>query len=318
MRVTTWHSSGTSAAGRWAIRPPTGFMRDLVVERKGEHVGRLDVKHGGITIIGNIARLEGVRAGISDKETLDRLAGAATAGTLDADLAAELAEAFRFLWEVRLKHQAQQLRSRRAPGRLRRPIDARARDQARAQGVVRRHRESAARAGDGTGCSDALGTDGAAYGTMSVPIAWKPPSTWISSPVMPAERSENRNAIASPDRRWVRCVPAERRATRPRIRDLVEPGDALAGHGLQRAGRHGVHPDPLRTQVSRQVARHGLEPGLRHAHPVVDRPREPSVEVEADDRAAVRFHQREQPRRDAPSASRRSSGAPSRRSPTAC
>ncbi len=103
--------------GRRALghRPPTGFMRDLVVERKGEHVGRLDVKHGGITIIGNIARLEGVRAGISDKETLDRLAGAATAGTLDADLAAELSEAFRFLWEVRLKHQAQQLRSGERP-----------------------------------------------------------------------------------------------------------------------------------------------------------------------------------------------------------
>ncbi len=43
-------------------RPPTGFLRDLVVQRHGEHVGMLDVKRGGITTIGNIARAQAVRA----------------------------------------------------------------------------------------------------------------------------------------------------------------------------------------------------------------------------------------------------------------
>ena len=86
-----------------------------MVERKGEHVGRLDVKHGGITIIGNIGRLEGVRAGIPAKGTLDRLAGAASAGTLEEDVAGELSEAFRFLWEVRLRHQAGQVRGGETP-----------------------------------------------------------------------------------------------------------------------------------------------------------------------------------------------------------
>ena len=103
--------------GRRALdhRAPTGFLRDLVVERKGAHVGRLDVKHGGITIIGNIARLEGVRAGIPARETLDRLTGAVAAGTLDEGVAGELSEAFRFLWEVRLRHQAGQVRAGEAP-----------------------------------------------------------------------------------------------------------------------------------------------------------------------------------------------------------
>jgi len=86
-----------------------------VVERKGEHVGRLDVKHGGITIIGNIARLEGVRAGIPAKETLDRLAGSTAAHTLEHGAADELSEAFRFLWEVRLRHQASQVRGGETP-----------------------------------------------------------------------------------------------------------------------------------------------------------------------------------------------------------
>jgi CBS domain-containing protein len=103
--------------GRRALdhRPPTGFLRDLVVERKGQHVGRLDVKHGGITIIGSIARLEGVRAGIPAKGTLDRLAGSASAGTLDEREAGELSESFRFLWEVRLRHQADQVHRGESP-----------------------------------------------------------------------------------------------------------------------------------------------------------------------------------------------------------
>jgi CBS domain-containing protein len=96
-------------------RPPTGFIRDLVVERKGEHVGQLDVKHRGITIVGNIARLEGVRAGIPAKETLDRLAGSVHTGALDAAATSELSEAFRFLWEVRLRHQAGQVRAGEPP-----------------------------------------------------------------------------------------------------------------------------------------------------------------------------------------------------------
>jgi CBS domain-containing protein len=38
------------------LRPPTGFVRDFVVEARGSHAGTLDVKHGGITPITNLAR----------------------------------------------------------------------------------------------------------------------------------------------------------------------------------------------------------------------------------------------------------------------
>jgi CBS domain-containing protein len=56
-----------------------------------------------------------VKAGIPAKATLDRLAGAAAAGTLDASTANDLSEAFRFLWEVRLRHQADQVRRGEPP-----------------------------------------------------------------------------------------------------------------------------------------------------------------------------------------------------------
>jgi CBS domain-containing protein len=103
--------------GRRAIDrpPPTGFFRDLVVEGKGEHAGTLDVKHGGITTIGNLARLYAVRAGSVERRTLARLEAAAAAGELDPEVASELAESFRFLWEIRLRHQAAQVRAGNEP-----------------------------------------------------------------------------------------------------------------------------------------------------------------------------------------------------------
>ena len=90
-------------------RPPTGFFRDLVVEARGEHAGTLDVKHGGITIVGNLARAAAISRGRTPKRTLERLRVASAAGALDGDLAEGLEEAFRFLWEVRLRHHVRQL-----------------------------------------------------------------------------------------------------------------------------------------------------------------------------------------------------------------
>ena len=97
---------------RIALReePPTGFVRGLVVESKGEHAGRLDVKHGGIVIVTAIARARAIAAGASAKDTLTRLEAAAEGGTLSAESATELAEAFRFLFDLRLRHQAAQVR----------------------------------------------------------------------------------------------------------------------------------------------------------------------------------------------------------------
>jgi CBS domain-containing protein len=98
-----------------AFHPPTGFVRDLVVEAKGEHAGRLDVKHGGITIVTSLARAWALQAGSSAVGTLERLEAAAETGTLAPEIAEELAQAFRFLWEVRLRHQADQVSAGEQP-----------------------------------------------------------------------------------------------------------------------------------------------------------------------------------------------------------
>jgi CBS domain-containing protein len=96
-------------------RPPTGFFRDLVVQAKGEHAGRFDIKHGGITIIGNLARAYAIGAGLTEKRTLARLRAAQAAGVIDEDLLAGLEESFRFLWDVRLQHHVARLRAGEEP-----------------------------------------------------------------------------------------------------------------------------------------------------------------------------------------------------------
>ncbi len=103
--------------GRRALgeAPPTGFFRDLVVEAGGEHAGRLDVKHGGITIITSLARAFATGAGLTERRTIERLLAAPAAGTVDRGTAQELAEAFRFLWEIRLTHQVAQVRAGEPP-----------------------------------------------------------------------------------------------------------------------------------------------------------------------------------------------------------
>jgi CBS domain-containing protein len=104
------------ALGRRALelRPPTGFLRDLVVERHGEHAGRLDVKRGGITIVGNLARVQAVSSGVTAKGTVERLR-TDKRGPLSALVADELTEAFHFLWEIRLRHQVDQVHAGEAP-----------------------------------------------------------------------------------------------------------------------------------------------------------------------------------------------------------
>src|SRR5262245_2828854 len=91
------------------LKPPIGFVGRIRVERGGERPGTVDLKHGGILIIGNLARAYAVRAGLPAKRTVDRLRGAEQAGAIDAETREGLEEAFRFLWEVRLRHHVEQL-----------------------------------------------------------------------------------------------------------------------------------------------------------------------------------------------------------------
>ncbi|MFP4639027.1 MAG: DUF294 nucleotidyltransferase-like domain-containing protein [Guyparkeria sp.] len=93
-----------------AIRMPLGFFRRLVVVDDERHDERLDIKRYGLLPIADIARLHAVRLGLGELHTVRRLRAAAAAGGLSAEAAAELEDAWRFVYVLRARHQAAQVR----------------------------------------------------------------------------------------------------------------------------------------------------------------------------------------------------------------
>ncbi|HEX7247448.1 MAG TPA: DUF294 nucleotidyltransferase-like domain-containing protein [Actinomycetota bacterium] len=96
-------------------RPPTGFVRDTVIHRGTGAAAALDIKQGGITLITNLARTYSLMSGSSENRTLRRLHAAAASGPLSGETVHGLEEAFRLLWQTRLEHQVQLVRSGRKP-----------------------------------------------------------------------------------------------------------------------------------------------------------------------------------------------------------
>jgi len=97
------------------LTPPVGRSRDVVVKRRGEHPGRIDIKRGAITIVTNLARTHAIRAGVTVNRTIERLRSAASAGVISERTRDDLLEAFRLLWRIRLEHHAEQIERGEVP-----------------------------------------------------------------------------------------------------------------------------------------------------------------------------------------------------------
>ena len=104
-------SSGSWRHRLWTSGPRRASSVRFLVGWDGSRAGTLDVKHGGITPITNLARTFAVASGVASNRTIDRLRAASSLGALDPDLAVGLEEAFRLLWRIRLRHQVRQLRA---------------------------------------------------------------------------------------------------------------------------------------------------------------------------------------------------------------
>jgi len=98
-----------------ADKPPTGFMRDIVIEHSGENRGSFDIKLGGLQPIVGIARYAGLSAGATVTSTVERLRAAASGGTLSEEAARTLMEAFDLFAALRLEHQVRQLEAGARP-----------------------------------------------------------------------------------------------------------------------------------------------------------------------------------------------------------
>ena len=96
-------------------RPPTGFLRGLVVEHGGDHRGQLDIKRGGLLPVVDIARWAGMAAGVAGASTLERLRAASAGDTLPSADVRTLEDAFELFSELRLGRQIERLRSGEEP-----------------------------------------------------------------------------------------------------------------------------------------------------------------------------------------------------------
>jgi CBS domain-containing protein len=105
-------------AAALAARPPTGFLRDFVLQSSGERRGVLDIKRGGLLPIESVARWAGLAAGVAAASTPARLDAARDAGTLPDEDVAILSDAFELVSELRMEHQVDQLRAGEAPDDL--------------------------------------------------------------------------------------------------------------------------------------------------------------------------------------------------------
>jgi len=92
-----------------AAKPPTGFMRNIVVEGSGKRRGTFDIKHGGLLPIVDLARYAALKGNITANATLPRLRAATDEGVFDQTTARILEEAYELFSALRLEHQVSQL-----------------------------------------------------------------------------------------------------------------------------------------------------------------------------------------------------------------
>ncbi len=98
------------AANALTHRPPLGFFRRFVLIHDGEHNETFDIKHRGIVPITDIARLLALSEGIAATNTTQRLRAAGETSALSAEMAENLEDALAFISELRICHQARQIR----------------------------------------------------------------------------------------------------------------------------------------------------------------------------------------------------------------
>lgn len=103
------------AQGALAFQPPLGFFRQFVLKPHGDQEKTLDIKHQGLVPVVDLARIYALAGGVRAVSTAKRLDQAAAAGTLAAADARALRDALDFIAQVRLAHQARQIRAGTEP-----------------------------------------------------------------------------------------------------------------------------------------------------------------------------------------------------------
>jgi CBS domain-containing protein len=116
-----FESGDRSVLERWMLRlaltakPPTGFIRNLVVSASGRRDEALNIKDAGLLPIVNLARYVALVGDIPANHTLDRLRASGDLRILKATEIRVLEEAYELFSALRLEHQVRQLEQNHEP-----------------------------------------------------------------------------------------------------------------------------------------------------------------------------------------------------------
>jgi CBS domain-containing protein len=85
-------------------KPPLGFFRNFVLESKGEHRNKFDVKHAMLPIV-DYARVYALKHGVTETNTMERLRQLMQKGLLPSKECSEIEQGYGFLMQLRLVRQ---------------------------------------------------------------------------------------------------------------------------------------------------------------------------------------------------------------------
>jgi len=103
--------------------PPLGFMRNIIVEKSGEHRDELNLKVKGIAPIVDIVRLFSLEQGIRETSTAERLHALKTRNTMLQESVEDVSQAFEFIMLLRIHNQLRQITNGRKPDNFMNPRD---------------------------------------------------------------------------------------------------------------------------------------------------------------------------------------------------
>ena len=95
--------------------PPLSVFNRISLIRSGEHKGTIDLKHGGIVPIVDLARVHALSSGDEAVNTHDRLANSMPGAAIGEQSARDLRDALEFLAFMRIQHQTRQISAGQPP-----------------------------------------------------------------------------------------------------------------------------------------------------------------------------------------------------------
>ncbi len=95
-------------------KPPLGFFRNFVVESKGEHRNKFDIKRAMLPIV-DYARVYALKHGIAETNTLDRLQRLMQKEILPAKDYSEIEQGYSFMMQLRFARQVKAIVEEEAP-----------------------------------------------------------------------------------------------------------------------------------------------------------------------------------------------------------